>query len=1254
MHRNNEFTLQEVPENNNEESPRKRLKIEMVRSLLSDSESEDSTSSTTILEDLNKKWSCEMTSMTFAKSHTSLTKQKPSTLRLYTSYQDLRTNYGDQLRQAAGTCQNGSAQKTGLTYGYKSSRPCRARGVSYENYRAYMLQEEENRDNDIRINAAIPHSYKSTSSKPSETKKGNFSVMKKKSGLRKNTFLVQNASEERKNILANRNMAQPMSRPNKSTKFVETKSKQNAHNDFTGLMTPQRRNSSYKQNTSSSRFRINDYQNTTYNNTLSPVLNRKLYQSFSPPKDHTWHPLLYKADFETTADFSGMTFVEPTDAIVIAGASDEPMQNLAIEDCDEELPFSEEDIDRILEGYRQDGFFTRDQSADLCTGEEEEDEEAFDDQPFSVSLITSSALSSTRVFNPQNRRGRNMNDAPAGNNKQAHHRSSITRKPQSTPGTCECYKQECQCGKHPCEKRPQIDYDETSEQDNCEQQCDSGENTSKRVSHADCTGMSIDDSFEQFKQHQSLLNSSRRSVQIECDLQSLDDSFEEFKQHQSLANSSRKSVQIGCGQKSTSEKCGNKQQSNCGESSSKKSPQVGCDEESLDDSFEQFKQHQSLANSSRKSVQIGCGQKSTSEKCGNKQQSNCGESSSKKSPQVGCDEESLDDSFEQFKQHQNLANSSRKSVQIGCGQKSTSEKCGNKQQSNCGESSSKKSPQVGCDEESLDDSFEQFKQHQSLANSSRKSVQIGCGQKSTSEKCGNKQQSKCGESSSKKSPQIGCDEESLDDSFEQFKQHQSLANSSRKSVQIGCGQKSIPEKCGNKQQSNCGESSSKKSPQVGCDEESLDDSFEQFKQHQNLSNSSRKSVQIGCGQKSASEKCGNKQQSNCGESSSKKSPQIGCDEVSLDDSFEQFKQHQSLANSSRKSVQIGCDQKSASDKCGNKQQSNCGESSPRKSVQIGCGGKSTPEKSASNPTQQSKCGESSSKKSSQTNCGGKATPEKCDDKKQQSKCGENPSKKNSPSGCGEKGSPPPEERNQAGKNSSKKALEFDCKQKCPQEMDLACKKLTLKERQHIVKMQLQKLIKDENCPGAIVETLQGKLDFNNLSFKVTLGENYKVNPNLPEVEPISLIEAFLKRIQVEKDNIESYKRSANFRDTFNFKVRGIFSYYDSQFNTELNAAIKTFILADLIYKNCHPPIHAQPFYSLIRKGEVTLDEDSKITRTYNISTTTYNPIRDENMYEDVIVGDQPCRSKSRARDMLKAIASFKRKRSLPQCNHDDD
>ncbi|XP_037939577.1 uncharacterized protein LOC119672566 isoform X10 [Teleopsis dalmanni] len=1165
MHRNNEFTLQEVPENNNEESPRKRLKIEMVRSLLSDSESEDSTSSTTILEDLNKKWSCEMTSMTFAKSHTSLTKQKPSTLRLYTSYQDLRTNYGDQLRQAAGTCQNGSAQKTGLTYGYKSSRPCRARGVSYENYRAYMLQEEENRDNDIRINAAIPHSYKSTSSKPSETKKGNFSVMKKKSGLRKNTFLVQNASEERKNILANRNMAQPMSRPNKSTKFVETKSKQNAHNDFTGLMTPQRRNSSYKQNTSSSRFRINDYQNTTYNNTLSPVLNRKLYQSFSPPKDHTWHPLLYKADFETTADFSGMTFVEPTDAIVIAGASDEPMQNLAIEDCDEELPFSEEDIDRILEGYRQDGFFTRDQSADLCTGEEEEDEEAFDDQPFSVSLITSSALSSTRVFNPQNRRGRNMNDAPAGNNKQAHHRSSITRKPQSTPGTCECYKQECQCGKHPCEKRPQIDYDETSEQDNCEQQCDSGENTSKRVSHADCTGMSIDDSFEQFKQHQSLLNSSRRSVQIECDLQSLDDSFEQFKQHQNLANSSRKSVQIGCGQKSTSEKCGNKQQSNCGESSSKKSPQVGCDEESLDDSFEQFKQHQSLANSSRKSVQIGCGQKSTSEKCGNKQQSKCGESSSKKSPQIGCDEESLDDSFEQFKQHQSLANSSRKSVQIGCGQKSIPEKCGNKQQSNCGESSSKKSPQVGCDEESLDDSFEQFKQHQNLSNSSRKSVQIGCGQKSASEKCGNKQQSNCGESSSKKSPQIGCDEVSLDDSFEQFKQHQSLANSSRKSVQIGCDQKSASDKCGNKQQSNCGESSP------------------------------RKSVQIGCGGKSTPEKSG-----------------------------------------------------------GNKQQLNNSINPSKKSPQIGCGGKSTPEKSASNPTQQSKCGESSSKKSSQTNCGGKATPEKCDDKKQQSKCGENPSKKNSPSGCGEKGSPPPEERNQAGKNSSKKALEFDCKQKCPQEMDLACKKLTLKERQHIVKMQLQKLIKDENCPGAIVETLQGKLDFNNLSFKVTLGENYKVNPNLPEVEPISLIEAFLKRIQVEKDNIESYKRSANFRDTFNFKVRGIFSYYDSQFNTELNAAIKTFILADLIYKNCHPPIHAQPFYSLIRKGEVTLDEDSKITRTYNISTTTYNPIRDENMYEDVIVGDQPCRSKSRARDMLKAIASFKRKRSLPQCNHDDD
>lgn len=64
---------------------------------------------------------------------------------------------------------------------------------------------------------------------------------------------------------------------------------------------------------------------------------------------------------------------------------------------------------------------------------------------------------------------------------------------------------------------------------------------------------------------------------------------------------------------------------------------------------------------------------------------------------------------------------------------------------------------------------------------------------------------------------------------------------------------------------------------------------------------------------------------------------------------------------------------------------------------------------------------------------------------------------------------------------------------------------------------------DNYCPGAIQEAIDGKEDFNAVAFELarvpcTIDE--KACTNAPAEEPLSIIEAFVMRIDIEREGMK--------------------------------------------------------------------------------------------------------------------------------------
>lgn len=74
----------------------------------------------------------------------------------------------------------------------------------------------------------------------------------------------------------------------------------------------------------------------------------------------------------------------------------------------------------------------------------------------------------------------------------------------------------------------------------------------------------------------------------------------------------------------------------------------------------------------------------------------------------------------------------------------------------------------------------------------------------------------------------------------------------------------------------------------------------------------------------------------------------------------------------------------------------------------------------------------------------------------------------------------------------------------------------------IRKAEIENLVNDTFCPGLIQETIDGRENFNNRSFHISLSKDTEENSickESPTVDPMTLLEAFSLRIEKERQQI---------------------------------------------------------------------------------------------------------------------------------------
>uniref|UniRef100_A0A1A9ZTP3 Uncharacterized protein n=1 Tax=Glossina pallidipes TaxID=7398 RepID=A0A1A9ZTP3_GLOPL len=114
-------------------------------------------------------------------------------------------------------------------------------------------------------------------------------------------------------------------------------------------------------------------------------------------------------------------------------------------------------------------------------------------------------------------------------------------------------------------------------------------------------------------------------------------------------------------------------------------------------------------------------------------------------------------------------------------------------------------------------------------------------------------------------------------------------------------------------------------------------------------------------------------------------------------------------------------------------------------------------------------------------------------------------------------------------------------------------------------MQIKELVMDNYCPGAIQEAIDGKEDFNAVAFELarvpcTIDE--KACTNAPAEEPLSIIEAFAMRIDIEREGMKKGLKKDASEEEIKSSLR---KYFESEHNpTDLNKSINSLLMAEAL------------------------------------------------------------------------------------------
>ncbi|XP_054736284.1 uncharacterized protein LOC129243148 isoform X1 [Anastrepha obliqua] len=149
------------------------------------------------------------------------------------------------------------------------------------------------------------------------------------------------------------------------------------------------------------------------------------------------------------------------------------------------------------------------------------------------------------------------------------------------------------------------------------------------------------------------------------------------------------------------------------------------------------------------------------------------------------------------------------------------------------------------------------------------------------------------------------------------------------------------------------------------------------------------------------------------------------------------------------------------------------------------------------------------------------------------------------------------------------------------------------------KLQLENLVKDQYCPGAIQSTIDCEEDFNEMSFRLVFG-CAPVPCTRPTVEPISLMEALCMRVELERclvNNKAAYvaesrrgsRQSSSETDEVN-------EFFSKKYKTALNEALASFLKAERCYSAENPDENSLTMDAHINKTSTCLPSSSfKIT-----------------------------------------------------------
>ncbi|KAM7356598.1 uncharacterized protein ACRADG_002273 isoform 6-T6 [Cochliomyia hominivorax] len=118
------------------------------------------------------------------------------------------------------------------------------------------------------------------------------------------------------------------------------------------------------------------------------------------------------------------------------------------------------------------------------------------------------------------------------------------------------------------------------------------------------------------------------------------------------------------------------------------------------------------------------------------------------------------------------------------------------------------------------------------------------------------------------------------------------------------------------------------------------------------------------------------------------------------------------------------------------------------------------------------------------------------------------------------------------------------------------------QRSALRKVEIENLVKDAYCPGIIQDTIDGRENFNDFSFNITLNQDTR-DVNLcerpPLDDPMTLLEAFSMRIEKERLALIKDLHEEATKEQIEDSIQ---EYFAKQNPSDLNRSIKSFLLAE--------------------------------------------------------------------------------------------